>query len=393
MTPPVYLQVEAIPVDAVTILRIYVPEGSQVYRCNGRIFDRNEDGDFDITDNTQLVAQLYQRKQTTYSENKVYPYATIDDLRPDVIEKCRKLSRVFRTDHPWQTMSDRDVVKSAQLFIRDHTTGKEGVTLAGILLLGKDATILSAVPHHRTDLILRKVNLDRYDDRDFVTTNLIDTYERIMAFIAKHLPDPFYLEGDMRLSLREKIFREVASNIIIHREYLNAFPAKLIIERGMVKTENSNRPHGFGHIDPLSFTPFPKNPIIANFFQQISRADELGSGVRNMMKYGKAYGGKHPVLEEDDIFRTTVYCPDFEGKTSVLRSQPESGVQSVTDRVLKVLEAGPAGKNEIALALGYSKRTRHLNELMAKLLDEGVVEYSIPDKPNSRLQKYRLKAV
>jgi ATP-dependent DNA helicase RecG len=115
------------------------------------------------------------------------------------------------------------------------------------------------------------------------------------------------------------------------------------------------------------------------------------------MKYGKAYGGKHPVLEEGDIFRTTVYCPDFEGKTSVLRSQPESGVQSgvqsVTDRVLKVLEAGPAGKNEIALALGYSKRTRHLNELMAKLLDEGVVEYTVPDKPNSRLQKYRLKAV
>ena len=34
------------------------------------------------------------------------------------------------------------------------------------------------VPYHRTDLILRKVNLDRYDDRDFVSTNLIETYER-----------------------------------------------------------------------------------------------------------------------------------------------------------------------------------------------------------------------
>jgi len=131
-------------------------------------------------------------------------------------------------------MDDLELLKSAQLYQTDRKTGKSGVTLAGILLLGNEEVILSVVPHHRTDLILRKVNLDRYDDRDFVSTNLIETYERIMAFVAKHLPDPFYLEGDMRISIRDAIFREVASNILIHREYMNAFPAKLIIERGRV---------------------------------------------------------------------------------------------------------------------------------------------------------------
>jgi ATP-dependent DNA helicase RecG len=43
-------------------------ESSQVHRCNGRIYDRNEDGDLDITDHTVQVAQLYQRKHATYSE-------------------------------------------------------------------------------------------------------------------------------------------------------------------------------------------------------------------------------------------------------------------------------------------------------------------------------------
>ena len=90
--------------------------------------------------------------------------------------------------------------------------------------MGKDSVKLSAVPHHRTDLILRKVNLDRYDDRDLVTTNLIASYERIIAFIQKHLPDPFYLEGMDRISIRDAILREVASNILIHREYRNALP-------------------------------------------------------------------------------------------------------------------------------------------------------------------------
>ncbi len=41
-----------------------------------------------------------------------------------------------------------------------------------------------------------------------------------MAFVAKHLPDPFHLEGTTCISLRDAISREVASNILIHREFL-----------------------------------------------------------------------------------------------------------------------------------------------------------------------------
>jgi len=67
-------------------------------------------------------------------------------------------------------------------------------------------------------------------------------------------------------------------------------------ERGQVRTENSNKPHGFGVLDPDTFTPFPKNPVIGAFFREIHRADELGSGMRNMIRYGKAYGGEDPQM-------------------------------------------------------------------------------------------------
>ncbi len=72
------------------------------------------------------------------------------------------------------------------------------------------------------------------DDRDDIRTNLIESYERLMQFIAKHLNDKFYLEKDQRISLRDKIYREVVSNILIHREFLNPFPAKLVIENDRV---------------------------------------------------------------------------------------------------------------------------------------------------------------
>ena len=44
--------------------------------------------------------------------------------------------------------------------------------------------------------------------------------------------------------------------------------------------------------------------------KQIGRADELGSGSRNVFKYGKLYGDAEPVFEEGDVFKTTISIPN-----------------------------------------------------------------------------------
>ena len=388
--PPAYMAIDEVAVEGKPVLRIYVPESSQVHRCNGRIYDRNEDGDLDITDHTLQVAALYQRKQAIYSENKIYPYAGLDELELDLLAKCRKIAVLRREDHPWRNMDDMELLKRAQLYQTDPEIGKRGVTLAGLLLLGKRSPLLSAVPHHRTDLILRKVNLDRYDDRDFVDVNLVKSYDRIMAFIAKHLPDPFYLECTTNISIRDAIFREVASNILIHREYTNAFPAKLIIERGQVRTENSNRPHGFGTLNPETFTPFPKNPVIAAFFRQIGRADELGSGMRKMMRYGKAYGGADPQLIEGDVFRIIVKAPEFGAAgEATLEDGTKSALSHDQVEMLKICINNSPLLDLMAVS-GRSDRTKFRHQVLNPLLEMGLVEMTIPDKPRSSKQQYRL---
>ncbi|MGM0568794.1 MAG: RNA-binding domain-containing protein [Elusimicrobiota bacterium] len=306
LNPTFYLNLEKIPVDDKEILYVYVPESSLVHKCKGRIYDRNEDGDFDITDNSSLVTSLYVRKQATYSENKIYPYLTEKEFKIDLIERARKLAVNQSPDHPWGNLGNIDLLKSAQLYMKDYNTGKEGFTLASVLLFGKDEVILSVLPHHRTDAVVRVNNIDRYDDRDDIRTNLVESYDRLMEFGKKHLPDKFHLEEEQRISLRDHILREVSGNMLIHREYVNPFPAKFVIEKDRIYTENSNRPHGYGLINPDNFSPYPKNPNIAKVFKAIGRADELGSGIRNLFKYCKIYGGGNPRLMEEDVFRTSI---------------------------------------------------------------------------------------
>ena len=57
------------------------------------------------------------------------------------------------------------------------------------------ATIMSALPQHKTDMIFRAENLDRYDGRNVIMTNFLDTYKRMSAFAQKYLSNPFVLVG------------------------------------------------------------------------------------------------------------------------------------------------------------------------------------------------------
>ena len=69
------------------------------------------------------------------------------------------------------------------------------------------------------------------------------------------------------------------------------------------------------------------------------------------------------------------------------------GAPQVTPQVMRLLAAlGEGGSDRAALqaGMGLSDRKSFRELYLAPALEAGLVEFTVPDKPNSRLQGYRL---
>ena len=395
MSPLMYLSLEEVEIDGELLLYTYIPPSAQVQSCSGKIYDRNEDADQDITRFADRVAQLALRKSQSYSERKIFPYVTETELRFDLIEKAQKLAVTNYSDHPWKTMSPIELLRSAGLYDKDWETGKDGFNLAAILLFGRDDVIRSCAPGYMTDAIRRIDDLDRYDDRLMVGTNLIEAYEQLINFISRHTLDRFFLVDNQRVSVRSWIARELVSNILVHREYSKGYLARVIIENDRIFAENWNRPNQHGRLTLDDFKPESKNPLLAQFFINIGRADRLGSGIRNLYKYTQIYSGSEPQLIEDDVFTTIIPLRNRENDTGGEVSGGVSGevsgeVKLSNEKLNALLEycTDPKGRKEMQAFCGIRSNDYFRTKIIKPMLKLGLVLMTIPDKPNSRNQKY-----
>ncbi len=428
--PTVYLAPELIEFEGHTIIHVHVPPSSEVHSYKRVIYDRVDDADVRVMA-TGAIAAMYIRKQNVFTEKKIYPYVTLEDLRLDLLPRIRQAAANHAMGrHPWQDMDDMELLKSAGLCGTDAATGEKGFNLAAILILGRDDVIQNVCPTYETDALVRKVNLDRYDDRETVRTNLIESYDILMDFARKHLSDKFFLEGVDRISLRDVLVREMVSNTLMHREFISSYMAKFVIMQDRMYTENANRAAKDGLITPDNLEPVSKNPIIATFFRNIGRADRLGSGVRNLFKYSRFYSGGDPKLSESDVFRIIVplnesYSYDYElgrnksensgsgtdfGTNGINKNaggfklNPGQGMtqdttqdmtqdttqdttQDICQRILSFCIV-PRSKQEILTFCGYKSKKRFTQHYVAPLLESGKLKMTIPDKPKSKNQKY-----
>ena len=133
--------------------------------------------------------------------------------------------------------------------------------------------------------------------------------------------------------------------------------------------------------------------------QNVEFKESWNDGFRNA-------GLADPVIEEDEGgIRITLFRPAWVArelgaafvakKTVGAESGAESGAEADTmkRRILSFLfSLDSASVSEIAKHNGLTTPSGSMKRIVRSILASGLIERTIPDKPHSRLQKYRLTA-
>ncbi|WP_114970260.1 DUF4062 domain-containing protein [Rhodoferax ferrireducens] len=194
-----------------------------------------------------------------------------------------------------------------------------------------------------------------------------------------------------------EVVAEAIVNAVAHRDYTSNGSVQVMLFADRLEVwnpgclppsltlEKLRHPHG----------SVPGNPQLAEPLYLTKYIERMGTGTGDMIRRCVEAGLPEPEFSVSDGFVTTIRRKIGEVPTQP-ESQPESRPesrpesQSLEQRVLGLLGSASLSKSEISSALGQKEVSGQLNQVIRVLLADQTVEYTLPDKPQSRLQKYRI---
>lgn len=183
--------------------------------------------------------------------------------------------------------------------------------------------------------------------------------------------------------------REAVLNALIHKDYSVGAPIQIRVYRDGLRISNAGELPPTWTAETLLRThdSQPPNPDIANTFFRAGLIEAWGRGYEMIRDACQEAGAPEPTVATEGGFRVEWkwQVPDDARATKPAATE----VTTEVTRLLAVL-TGETTRRELRTALGLKNDEHFRKAYLLPALEAGLVEMTIPDKPNSRLQKYRL---
>ena len=303
--------VEIIDYEGVSLMCITVPQADYRQRpiyINGNMmngaFKRNYEGDYHCTE--EDVKAMIRDANDSGNDGLLMEHYNIDDIDSGTLSAYRNRFRTANPDHIWNDYADKEFLLNIGAYTKDRNTGREGLTLAGLLLFGKGLSIRERFDNIRMDY-LDYTNLEeesRWSDRLTYDgrweNNLYNFFMRVQSKLISDIKRPFSLKGMERNddSLLHKAIREALTNLIIHADYMLT---------GILKVEKYDNRFVFSNPGSLKIPVVDiyegghskaRNPHIQAIFRMIGLGENIGSGFPTILEACKKENWRKPLLSE-----------------------------------------------------------------------------------------------
>ncbi len=201
----------------------------------GRTYRRLHEGDYLCND--AEVRRLLADADPVAADHRILRGFSLDDLDRPSLTQYRQRFRAAKGDHSWLALEDRELLDRLGGWRRDRTSGEEGLTLAGLLMFGRDQAIRDpeAAPAFFVDYREKLDAGTRWNDRIYPDgtweANLFQFFSRVWPRLGVALPMPFQLEDGVRRdeTPAHEALREALVNALIHADH--TAPGGVVIER------------------------------------------------------------------------------------------------------------------------------------------------------------------
>lgn len=200
--------------------------------------------------------------------------------------------------------------------------------------------------------------------------------------------------------------REAIINAVIHRDLSLAggYVAIAVFDDRIEVRSVGELPFGL-RAEQLSeeHPSRPRNPDLAGAFHRTGAIEVWGRGTNRVIDACRAWGIATPTFAVEMGVTTVSFRAEVRprggaeqagatpsGRTDLVDDSVTDSVGDPVDRLLRALGRGPLATAQLQRTLGLKHRPTFKENYLKPALAERLIEMTVPDKPSSRLQKYRL---
>ena len=311
--------ITTVNIDNSEVVIIHIPLASRVQRpifinANPYLgtYKRNSDGDYRCTEIE--IRQMIRDASDEPQDFGMIEKFTMSDIDHETLSGYRNMFKVTSNDHPYNTLDNKEFLIKLGGYKEDRNSNSEGVTLAGLLMFGKETSILEAFPHFHLDYQEQfSENLDvRWTHR--ITSdgrwecNIFNFYMRVYNRLVQDVEVPFALNSD---GIRQgethvhEALREALVNTLVHANHQSSKSITVIKGRDYFSFRNPGRLRITltqvyqGGISDV------RNPYIQRMFQLIGLGEKAGSGFVKILRAWDEQHWMKPQVSEDIIHELT----------------------------------------------------------------------------------------